>query len=101
MLTKEEIILARIRVNKVWLFEDVEIKVGVVNPVCFGLAFRRHLFFIYIIFFYAFTYKKKVGVVNAFRSLSLGIRGWRPSNSIMDFSSLKSAKARGLEAPFS
>ena len=39
MLTKEEIILARIRVNKVWLFKDAEIKVGVVNPVCFGLAF--------------------------------------------------------------
>ena len=39
--------------------------------------------------------------MNAFRSLSFGIRGWRPSNSILDFSSLKSAKERGLEAPFS
>ena len=39
--------------------------------------------------------------MNAFRSLSLGIRDWTPSNSILDFSSLKSAKERGLEAPFS
>lgn len=61
MLTKKEIILARIRVNKVWLFKDAEIKVGVVNPVCFGLAFGLpFILYLYNIFFMLLPIRKRL-----------------------------------------